>query len=54
MPWDVTKDGQFFLAGFEFVAVKGVMVSPNYQGWNPADSNKPYISRFSVHVDIKI
>ncbi len=53
-PWNIAKDGQFFLAGFEFVPVKGVMVSPNYQGWKPADSNKPYISRFSVHVDIKI
>ncbi len=53
-PWNIAKDGQFFLAGLEFAPVKGVKLSPNYQGWKPADSRKPFISRLSLHMDIKI
>jgi len=48
------KDGQFFLLGIEFAPVKGVKVALNYQGWKPADESKSFISRVSLHVDIKI
>jgi len=53
-PWNISKDGQFFLAGIEFAPAKGVKISPNYQGLKPADDTKPFISRISLHVDIKI
>lgn len=53
-PWNFAKDGKFFLAGLEFAPVKGVKMSPNYQGWKPADSGRPFVSRLSLHVDIKI
>jgi hypothetical protein len=47
-PWNYAKDGQLFIAGVEFNPVKGIMITPNYQGWLPADgsamSNSAYLS----------
>jgi len=47
-PWNYAKDGQLFIAGVEFNPVKGIMVTPHYQGWLPADgssmSNSAYLS----------
>lgn len=54
LPWNIGKDGQFFLAGLQFVPVKGVSLSPNYQLWNPEKEGLPSISRLSIHMDIKI
>ena len=46
--WNYSKDGQLFIAGIEFNPVKGIMVTPHYQGWRPADSsammNSAYLS----------
>jgi hypothetical protein len=36
-PWNLGKDGRAILAGMEFSPVKGIMVTPNYQAWFPAD-----------------
>lgn len=36
-PWNYKKDGQEIIAGFEFVPVKHIKISPNYQGWIPAN-----------------
>ena len=38
-PWNYGKDGQLFMVGLEFNPVKGIMVTPNYQGWSPADGS---------------
>ena len=47
-PWNSGKDGQLFIAGIEFNPVKGLMVTPNYQGWIPANgspiSHSAYLS----------
>ena len=47
-PWNYAKDGQLILAGIEFRPVKGLIVTPNYQGWIPANgssmSHSPYLS----------
>ncbi len=47
-PWNYAKDGQLFIAGVEFNPVKGIMVTPHYQGWVRADggpvSNSAYLS----------
>ena len=47
-PWNYARDGQLFIAGVEFNPVKGIMVTPNYQGWSPADgssiSHSAYLS----------
>lgn len=47
-PWNYDDDGQLFIAGVEFNPVKGIMVTPHYQGWVRADggpmSNSAYLS----------
>ena len=47
-PWNYAKDGQLIIAGVEFRPVKGLIVTPNYQGWIPADgggvSHSAYLS----------
>lgn len=53
-PWNLSKDGQFFLAGFEFAISPGVRLSPNFQGWKPADNTMPFISTISLSLDLKI
>lgn len=53
-PWNLSKDGQLFLAGIEIALSSGVSLSPNFQGWKPASSAMPFISRFSLSLDLKI
>jgi hypothetical protein len=53
-PWNLDRDGQLFLAGIEFALSPGVSLSPNYQGWKPAGATMPFISRFSISLDLKI
>lgn len=53
-PWNAAKDGQLFIAGMEFNLASGVNLSPGYQGWKPAGSNLPFISRIVLSLDIKI
>jgi len=52
-PWNLSKDGQLFLAGIEFSLTQGVNLSPNFQGWKPADPLMPFVSRFSLSMDLK-
>jgi len=53
-PWNLNKDGQLFLTGIEILIAPGVSLAPNYQGWLPASSDLPFISRFSLSLDLKI
>jgi hypothetical protein len=47
-PWNYDKDGQLIIAGVEFRPVKGLIVTPNYQGWIPSNgggiSHSSYLS----------
>jgi hypothetical protein len=47
-PWNYTKDGQLVILGVEFRPIKGLVVTPNYQGWIPANgggvSHSAYLS----------
>lgn len=38
-PWNYGKDGHLFISGVEFNPVKGLKLTPNYQGWIPANGN---------------
>ena len=38
-PWNYGDDGQLFIAGVEFHPVKGLLITPNYQVWIPADES---------------
>jgi len=50
-PWNNAKDGQLFIAGFEFKPAKGITVTPNYQGWMPADESD---MKNSVYLSLEI
>ena len=47
-PWNYAKDGELIIVGVEFRPIKGLIVTPNYQGWIPADgggvSHSAYLS----------
>jgi len=51
-PWNYAKDGQLFIAGLEFHPVKGLIVTPNYQGWIPADGSSMFNSIY-LSLEIK-
>jgi hypothetical protein len=36
-PWNYATDGQLVIAGVEFRPLKGLIITPNYQAWIPAD-----------------
>jgi hypothetical protein len=52
MGWNFSRDGQFFMAGFEFVALKGVRLSPNYQGWKPASTGSSFVSTIILNLEV--
>lgn len=52
--WNYSKDGQLFMAGLEFIPVKGIRVAPNYQLMKPRDNAKSNISTLIVNVEIKL
>jgi hypothetical protein len=53
-PWNMSKDGNLYIAGIEYSPVPGIRFSPNYTGWEPAKDDLPYISRFSLNIDIRL
>jgi hypothetical protein len=53
-PWNLSKDGELYIAGFEFSPANGIKLSPNFQGWQPANKNLPFIARFFLNAEIKL
>jgi len=51
-PWNYGNDGQLFIAGVEFNPVKGLIITPNYQGWIPADRGSMFNSAY-LSLEIK-
>ncbi|MFY9153747.1 MAG: hypothetical protein WAO52_17140 [Prolixibacteraceae bacterium] len=51
--WNIGKDGQLFMAGFEFAPVSGIKLSPNYRGWSPAQSSQSFTSTIMLNCEIK-
>jgi hypothetical protein len=51
--WNLSKDGQLYLAGLEYVPVKGIKVAPNFNGWSPDDNSKSFISTLFLNLEIK-
>jgi hypothetical protein len=45
-PWNYADDGHLFIAGMEFNPLKGLRVTPNYQGWYPADGSPVFHSAY--------
>lgn len=51
--WNLANDGKLYMAGFEYAPVAGIKLSPNFRGWSPADSSKPFTSTLMLNCDIK-
>jgi hypothetical protein len=51
--WNISKDGQLFMAGFEYAPVSGIKLSPNYRGWKPAQDSKAFVSTLMLNCEIK-
>ena len=52
-PWNISKDGQAYIIGFEYAPVKGVKLAPNFRGWNPSDETKSFVSSIYLNCEIK-
>lgn len=53
-PWNIEKDGQLYLFGFEYTAIKGIKVAPNFRAWKPAGEGSSIIFSGFVNVEIAI
>jgi hypothetical protein len=51
--WNLSNDGQAFIAGLEFAPVKGVKLAPRYKGWSPDDASHPAISSLYLNCEVK-
>jgi hypothetical protein len=52
--WNISKDGNLYMAGFEFSPVQGVKISPNFQGWQPSKTGNPFVSKFFLNLEFRI
>lgn len=51
--WNIERDGQLILAGFEFSPVRGVKFAPNYRGWFPKDATQKNANSIYINCEIK-
>jgi hypothetical protein len=51
--WNIAKDGNLFIAGFEFQPVKGIKFSPNCRVFNPAAANAENTTSLFLNCEIK-
>jgi hypothetical protein len=52
-PWNYNKDGQLFMAGFDYSPTPGVKIAPNFQGWSPNNKTIPFTSIFALNFELK-
>ncbi len=52
-PWNYNKDGQLFMAGFDYSPVRGVKLAPAYLGWSPRNKSLSYTSKIALNIEIK-
>ncbi|HUX94290.1 MAG TPA: hypothetical protein VMV47_01045 [Bacteroidales bacterium] len=53
LPWNNNRDGQLFMAGFDYSPAPGIRIAPNYQGWSPYDESMPFTSTIALNFEIK-
>ncbi|MCK5028429.1 MAG: hypothetical protein KAR57_02260 [Bacteroidales bacterium] len=41
-PWNISNDGQAYILGIEYKPIKGVKISPNFQGWSPKNEDAAF------------
>jgi hypothetical protein len=49
----IKKDGQLFIAGFDFAPTGGVKIAPTYFGYAPDDKSLSFTSRFGLYFEVK-
>jgi hypothetical protein len=52
-PWNQNKDGQLYIAGFDYSPTGGVKIAPTYLGLLPFDKSKPFTSTIALNIEIK-
>ena len=52
IPWNRNKDGQLFMAGFDYSPTRGVKIAPAYLGWSPYEKSNPYTSTIALNFEI--
>lgn len=52
-PWQLSRDGQLFIAGMEYNVIKGIKVAPNFRYWNPADENMPATTFAFLNLELR-
>ena len=50
--WNLEKDGQWYIIGFEYSPVKGVKLAPNFKGWNPSDNTQSFVSIATLNLEV--
>ncbi len=52
--WNYINDGQAYIAGVHFTAVKNVSLSLSYQGWQPADNSLNYRNTIAFSFEFRL
>jgi len=52
-PWNIQKDGQLFMAGFDYSPAIGVKFAPTFLGWLPYDKSKSFTSTIALNIELK-
>jgi hypothetical protein len=52
-PWNNSKDGQLFMAGFDYSPVIGVKIAPTFLGWLPYDRTKSFTSIIALNIELR-
>jgi hypothetical protein len=53
VPWQLAKDGDLLIGGFEFGLLKGIKIAPNVRYWNPADESMPTTTYAYLNIELR-
>jgi hypothetical protein len=49
----IKKDGQLFIAGFDYTPINGVKIAPSYFGYAPKDKSQSFTSKVGLYLEIR-
>jgi hypothetical protein len=52
--WNQMNDGELYIMGIEFQIMKGIRITPDLRGWNPAAPGEPFSSSIYLNCEIKL
>lgn len=52
--WNQLNDGELYMIGLEFLILKGIRITPDLRGWNPAAPGEPFSSSLYLNCEIKL